>query len=87
MVDGATEAEAVANAQQIMDLVGTRGVTTTINDGLGLDEDSTKVKVDIAVDLGSNSLVLPWLFSGKTITSTTELRTERYNGFYDSTRN
>lgn len=84
MVDGATEDEAAANAQRILDLAGAQGVTTTINDGQGLSDDSPTIKVTIAVDLGQNSLVMPWIFAGKTITSTTELKTERYHGYFNA---
>jgi hypothetical protein len=49
-----------------------------------LSDDSPTIKVTIAVDLGQNSLVMPWIFAGKTITSTTELKTERYHGYFNA---
>jgi Flp pilus assembly protein TadG len=84
MVDGATTAEATNRAKQILGLIGTRGVTVSINDGAGLTATSQVVKVSVNVPLTQNSLVLPWLFYGKQLKASTELKTERYNGFYQS---
>ncbi len=87
IVEGATSAEATDRANSILGLVGTRGATVTINDGALLTDATAQVKVDVTVDLGRNSIILPWLFSGKTISSTSVLRAERYNGFYNSNSN
>ena len=84
IVEGATAAEATERANQILGLVGTRGATVVVNDGTVIDDQTAQVKVQVTVDLGRNSIILPWLFSGKTISSTSVLRAERYNGFYNS---
>jgi Flp pilus assembly protein TadG len=81
MVDGATETEAEASAQEVLSLLATRGAVVSINDGAGLDQESATIKVGVEIPLNQNSLVLPWLFADKSIRAMTELRTERYNAF------
>lgn len=82
MVDGATTQEATNAANEILALLATRGATVTINDGNGLNQQSTSVKVAVAIPLNQNSFVLPWLFSGHTIQASTQLKTERYSGYF-----
>jgi len=80
MVDGATTTEATDTANEVLAVLATRGAVVTINDGDGINQQSTTVKVAIAIPLNQNSLVLPWIFSEQSIQVVSELKTERYSG-------
>lgn len=84
MVDGASTSDAMNSANEILGLLGTRGAVVTINGGAGLSEASQSIRVSIDIPLSQNSLVMPLLFSSKHILATTELKTERYDGYFDS---
>ena len=83
IVPGATEAEAIAEAQRILNSMGTRGATIVINDGQGLDENSASVKVQITVPLAANALLTSRFTNDIVLTSESVMRTERYDGYYD----
>ena len=87
MVEGATDEEAEAKAQSVMDMLAADGVEVVINDGLGITSNSQVIKVDVSIDMQDNAFVIPWLFTGKFINATMELRMERYKGFYDANDN
>ena len=82
MVDGATTTEAINEANGVLALLAARGAEVTINDGAGINQQSSVVKVEVAIPLNQNSFVLPWLFSGRSIRASTQLKTERYNGYF-----
>lgn len=82
MVDGATTDEATRQAASVLSMVGTRGAKVVINDGEGVNQASDSIRVLIDVPLSQNSWVLPWIFSGRSIQTYTQLRTERYDGYY-----
>jgi hypothetical protein len=63
-------------------MLATQGAVVSVNDGQGLNQSSAMIKVDVEIPLTQNSWVLPWLFGDKSIRASTQLRTERYNGFY-----
>lgn len=84
MVPGATAAEAQAEASRILSGMGTKGAVITINDGSGLDDDSSEVKVHISVPISENALFAPKFTGDISFTATTTMRTERYDGFFDS---
>ena len=82
MVDGGTTAEATEMANGVLSLLGTRGAVVTINDGAGLSQQSATLKVTVDIPLNQNSLVLHYLFANQRIQASTQLRTERYGGFF-----
>lgn len=76
MVPGATAAEAIAKANSILRVVGTRGAQVTVNPTtLGPDVDSINVRIDIP--LSQNGWVVPRFTRGSTLTAQSTLRTER----------
>ena len=76
MVPGATAAEAIAKANSILRVVGTRGARVTINPtALGPEVDSINVRIDIP--LSQNGWVVPRFTRGSTLTAQSTLRTER----------
>lgn len=76
MVPGATSAEAVARANSILNAIGARNAKVTVTPGtITSTTDKVTVKVDIPVN--SNALILPKFAKGKTITSSSTMRTER----------
>jgi len=83
MVPGATTEEATAAAEQILSYMNTQGAVISINDGAGVQEDSESVTVSITVPFAENSLFIPSFSSELNISSTAEMNTERYSGFYD----
>lgn len=76
MVPGATAAEATDKAQSILQAVGTRGAQITVTPRT-ITEDTEEVTVDIAVPVNRNALILPRFTRGKTLRSSSTLRTER----------
>ena len=76
IVPGATSAEAVAKANSILNIVGTRGARVTVNPTtLGPDVDTVTVTVEVPMD--QNGLITPRFTSTTTIRSTSTLSTER----------
>lgn len=76
MVPGATAAEAIAKANSILRVVGTRGAQVTVSPTtLGPDVDSINVRIDIP--LSQNGWVVPRFTRGSTLTAQSTLRTER----------
>jgi hypothetical protein len=78
MVPGATAAEATAKAQSILDVVGTRGARITITPRT-ITDDTDQVTVAIDVPVSSNALVVPRFTGGRSLRSSSTLRTERAN--------
>jgi Flp pilus assembly protein TadG len=76
MVPGATAAEAIAEAERIMSVIGTRGATVEVNPSV-LAPETTQVTVTVRVPLDRNSMVIPKFGRGKEIESSSTLRTER----------
>jgi Flp pilus assembly protein TadG len=78
MVPGATAAEATAKAQSILDVVGTRGARITITPRT-ITDDTDQVTVAIDVPVSRNALVVPRFTGGRSLRSSSTLRTERAN--------
>lgn len=76
MVPGATAAEAIAEAERIMSVVGARGTQVTV-DPPNLGPDSTEVTVSVVIPVDDNALVTPKFTGGRRIESSSTLRTER----------
>lgn len=78
LVPGATAGEAVAAANQLMDVVGTNGAQVIVNPAV-LNDDTTEVTVTVAVDFNQNALLVPRFLpeGSSTVSGTSTLRTER----------
>lgn len=83
MVEGATADEAVARAEEVLQMLATRGAEVVINDNLPFDRTTSTVKVHVSVSMEENAFVIPWLYQDRFINAVMELRTEKYAGFYD----
>lgn len=76
MVPGATATEAIAKANSILRVVGTRGARVTINPTtLGPDVDSINVRIDIPIS--QNGWIVPRFTRSSILTAQSTLRTER----------
>ncbi|MEM1067873.1 MAG: TadE family protein [Planctomycetota bacterium] len=80
MVPGATEDEAVAEADRIMSAMVTNGYTVDVT---SLDEDTADIRVTVSVDLTQVALFAPYFLPDTDITTEAHMRTERYDGFYE----
>ena len=78
-VPGATPAEAIAAANTIMSSMLTHGYTISVG---SLNADSEEIEVTVSVDLGAVALFAPYFLPDTTISTTANMRTERYHGFY-----
>jgi Flp pilus assembly protein TadG len=76
MVPGATAAEAVAKATNLLSVVGARGASVTVTPSI-LTSATDQVTVDIAIPMNRNGLVVPRFAKGKSIRASSTLRTER----------
>lgn len=76
IVPGATPAEAKARATAILNAVGARDPKITISPST-LAPETKQVTVTVEVPVDTNSLILPRFMKGKTLKSTSTLRTER----------
>ncbi|TWT39150.1 TadE/TadG family type IV pilus assembly protein [Blastopirellula retiformator] len=78
MVPGATSAEAVDKATQLLATVGARKVEVDVNPKVLAPETKT-ITVTVRVPIAGNSWVAPKYFSSYAIEATSHLATERYN--------
>jgi Flp pilus assembly protein TadG len=76
MVPGATAAEATDKAKSILGVLGTRGAKITVTPRT-ITEDTDQVTVAIDVPVSSNALIVPRFTGGKSLRSTSTMRTER----------
>lgn len=72
MVPGATDADARAKANSLLNIVGARGATVTV---IGPTDD--KVTVNVAVPMNQNGWISPRFSKDHTIRATSTLKTER----------
>jgi Flp pilus assembly protein TadG len=76
IVPGATAAEAIAKATDLMDVVGARGAQVVVTPSpLTLETD--EVTVSISIPTNQNGIVVPKFTAGQSIRSSSTLRTER----------
>ena len=87
---GATKAEAIAEANAIMGRIGASGVTIEIEakDKNGaaqseIDDSTSRIKVYVEVPLDQNSFALAHFTGDKTLSATSTMRFESYDGYYD----
>ncbi|MFC1758282.1 TadE family protein [Planctomycetota bacterium] len=90
MVPGATKAEAIAQANSVMGRIGAKGVTIDIEakDKNGtaqaeIDDSTARIKVYVEVPLSQNSFALAHFTGNKTLSATSSMRFESYDGYYD----
>lgn len=76
MVPGATAAEARAKANSLLNIVGARAATITVNPA-NLTTETDAVTVSIDVPMSRNGLIVPRFTKAKSIHSESTLRTER----------
>ena len=84
MVEGATTSEAYQRATDVLDMIGAKDVTVTINDGDGIDDDSSYVKVYVEIPMASNAYIIPYIYGDKVISAEIQLKMERYSGYYSN---
>jgi len=76
MVPGATAAEAMAKANSLLSIVGTRGARVIINPP-ALGPNVRQITVTINVPMNQNGWVTPYFTSATTIRSSSTMKTER----------
>ncbi len=76
MVPGATSAEGIAEATQLLSAVGARNANVTVIPNV-ITTNTTHVTVQVEVPMDSNALLLPRFTSGLELRSQATLRTER----------
>lgn len=80
MVPGATSAEATAEAQRILAVLGTRNASVTINPGTVSATDE-EITVTITIPFADNAFMIPVFVGNMNIVAQSTLKTERYRGF------
>lgn len=76
MVPGSDAAAATAKANQLLNIVGARGATVTINPA-NITTATDEVTVTVSVPLNQNGWVAPKFTKGDTFTTSSTVRTER----------
>lgn len=79
MVPGATEAEAIAEADRILGTVLTNGYTVDVSP---LSEESNQITVTVEVEFSEVALFAPMFLPQSRISTTATMATERYDGFF-----
>jgi Flp pilus assembly protein TadG len=78
IVPGATAADAIAAAQSILNVIGTRSAVVSIEPAT-ITTDTPEITVTIQVPLNANSFIVPQFFMGKTLTKACTLSREITN--------
>ncbi len=76
IVPGASVAEAVAEANDLLARAGVRGASISVNPAV-ISEDTADVTVQVSVPLSENSWLPPGLTANRMVVRDTTLRTER----------
>ncbi|MCC9599974.1 pilus assembly protein [Stieleria sp. JC731] len=79
IVPGATSGEAIAAAEEVMDMITTTGYSVDVNE---LNEDTPVVEVNVKVDFNEIALFAPLFLPNAVIETTARMKTERYDGYY-----
>ena len=82
IVEGATRAEALEEANRILARLGTKGANIEVNDGNEIDSSTSQVTVFVEIPLEENSFFFPLAYAGKYVNAECTLNTERYKGYY-----
>ena len=76
LVPGGTADEAVAAANQLLSVIGTRGAQIVITPAVLTDE-TREIQVDIAIPFNRNALLVPRFIHNGVVSASSTLRTER----------
>lgn len=76
MVPGATAAEAVNEANRLLNIVGANGARVTVNPAV-LTPDTRQITVTVDVPMDQNGWVTPKFTSGRTMRAESTLKAER----------
>ncbi len=76
IVPGATTAQARAEANRLLSIVGARGTQVNFTPAT-ITPETDSVSVNVTIPLDSNGWVVPRFTRGKTLSSTSTMRTER----------
>lgn len=79
VVPGATQAEAIEAAESVLESMLSNGYTVTVSE---LNADAEEIDVTVEIDLAAVALFAPYFLPETTISTTANMRTERYSGFY-----
>lgn len=82
MVPGATENDAIAEAERILGILNAQGVTVDVNGGEAITDNTKELSVHVTVPIGKNALFVGAFTGDKKIEATATMKTERYDGFY-----
>lgn len=82
MVPGATEEDAVAEAERILAILNAQGATIEVNGGAAVTDDTKELSVQVTVPIGVNALFISSFTGDKKIEATATMKTERYDGFF-----
>ena len=82
MVPGAVKQDAITEANRILNTIGVKGATVTVNGGVELSRTTSQVSVTVNIPLSQNGMRMPVL-KQKNLTTTAVMKTERYDKFYD----
>ncbi|MEM7782774.1 MAG: TadE/TadG family type IV pilus assembly protein [Planctomycetota bacterium] len=84
MVPGATAEECEEIANGILSFMSVRSATVTINDGNEINDSTNLVEVRIDVPLNQNLIFLSNFAGDAVVSSTVEMKSERYSGFFEN---
>lgn len=82
IVEGATVAEAVEEAERVLARLGTAGATVNVNDGVEIDFSTNEIDVAVEIPMEQNAFFFPLFYRDRHITAECTMKTERYKGYY-----
>ncbi|QDV68126.1 TadE-like protein [Rosistilla carotiformis] len=85
MVSGATAQDAIDTAKGLLDAIGAKGVTVTVNDGQALSSATEKIAVKVEVQYNKNAFFAPLFIANHKCVATSNVKAERYDFFFDGT--
>ncbi|QDV11804.1 TadE-like protein [Rosistilla oblonga] len=83
MVSGATAQDAIDTAENLLDAIGAKGVTVTVNDGAPLTSTTEKIVVKVEVKYNKNAFFAPLFIPDHKCVATSNVKAERYDFFFD----
>ncbi|QDS87551.1 TadE-like protein [Rosistilla ulvae] len=85
MVSGADAQDAVDAAENLLDAIGAKGVTVTVNNGQPLTSATEEIVVKVEVDYNKNAFFAPLFIPNHKFVATSNIKAERYDFFFDGT--
>lgn len=83
MVSGATAQDAKDVANQMLNTIGAKGYTVTVNNGTELTSSTDRIQVAVSFNYHANAFFAPLFIPNKNFTTTANMKAERYEFFYD----